>query len=138
MRVRTDPPAMRWMRVSLSPITIAQPFNLLHSNCPRCFCHSFCTSVHPIPALVRSIRDAADLLRARKDWFNWQHPAPSTQAGCPSYTAAHTPPVTGPRNSKRSRGNFDFVCSPGLQCQFPPDQFCRQSPKVRQENVLNR
>ena len=136
MRVRTDPPAMRWMRVSLSPITIAQPcLQSLALKLSSLFLSLFLQlcSPHPCPGEInprrcRSVESKERLV---------QLAAPSTQPA-PRQAARRTLPHTLHRSPGPATPNFDFVCSPGLQCQFPPDQFCRQFPKVRQENVLNR
>ena len=59
--LRTNPPARRWMRVSRSPITVAQEPSshfLLNPSSPF-FCHSIQSSVHPIPARARSVKSTA-------------------------------------------------------------------------------
>ena len=74
MRVRTDPPAKRWMRVSRSPITIAQPSLfcslllqfVLSVSLTLSMSVSVCGSVHPISTLARSIQVFPHLLIARK------------------------------------------------------------------------
>ena len=97
MRVRrTDPPAKRWMRVSRSPITIAQQPCLFSStlllpfNPSSLFMSLFLQfrSTHPCSAEINP-RSLTSVEREKIWWAAvagwWQ------SAGCPSYTAAHTP-----------------------------------------------
>ena len=107
-RMRTDPPAKRWMRVSRSPITIAQQpwifrsllLLLLALNLSSLqFCHSLSSSLHPIPALPRSVRWVSHLLR-RRNFDEQQQLRLVAVCAAARRTLPHTrPPVTGPRNS---------------------------------------
>ena len=96
MSVRTDPPAKRWMRVSRSPITIAQQPCLFSStlllpfNLSSLFMSLFLQFRSPHPCSAEINPRSPTSVEREKIWWAavagwWQ------SAGCPSYTAAHTP-----------------------------------------------